>query len=78
MLVAATVLTGLGGLWLGGAAWLLFLLAYVALVAYLALLAQLRARRDEVRSKVRTLPPAPAPAARPMPSGVRIRTARGA
>lgn len=76
VLLAATLVTGIAGLWTGGAAWLLFLLAYVALFGYLALLAQLRARRDEARSKVRHLPPAAA--ARPLPSGVRIRTARGA
>lgn len=76
VLVVATVLTGIAGLWAGGIAWLFFLLAYVALFGYLALLAQLRARRDEARTKVRHL--APAPPARPLPSGVRIRSARGA
>lgn len=76
VLVGATVLTGIGGLLAGGVAWLLFLLAYVALFGYLALLVQLRARRDEARTKVRHL--TPAPAARPQPTGVRIRTARGA
>lgn len=75
-LAAATALTGILGLWLGGMAWLLFLLAYVTLVGYLALLAQLRARRDEAQTKVRHL--TPAPTARPMASGVRIRTAHGA
>lgn len=75
-LAVATALTGILGLWIGGIAWFLFLLAYVALVGYVALLAQLRARRDEVQTKVHHL--TPAPAARPLTSGVRIRTARGA
>ncbi|HVL98359.1 MAG TPA: hypothetical protein VM324_03615 [Egibacteraceae bacterium] len=76
VLVAAAVVTGVGGLWLGGVAWVPFLLAYAALFGYLALLAQLRARRDEARSKLAYLhPPRAQP---PLTSGVRIRTARGA
>lgn len=76
VLLAATALTGIAGLWLGGLAWLLFLLSYGALFGYLALLAQLRARRDEARAKLTYL--RPPPGQRPLTSGVRIRTARGA
>lgn len=76
VLGAATAVTGVLGLWLGGFAWVVFVLAYAALFGYVALLVQLRARRDEARDKLRYL--APPPVMRPLTSGVRIRTARGA
>lgn len=74
-LVAAVVAATVGGLTVGGLAWGLFLLAYVALFGYLALLAQLRARRDERHVKVRHLP---VPPARRPSTGVIVHSARGA
>lgn len=76
VLAAATAVTGIGGLLVGGIAWLLFVVAYAAFFGYVALLVQLRSRRDEAREKTHYL--APPPAVRPLTSGVRIRTARGA
>lgn len=76
VLAAATVVTGIGGLAFGGIVWLLFVVAYAALFGYIALLVQMRSRREEAREKLHYLPPQPA--MRPLTSGVRIRTARGA
>ena len=76
VLAAATVVTGIGGLAFGGIVWLLFVMAYAALFGYIALLVQMRSRREEAREKLHYLPPQPA--MRPLTSGVRIRTARGA
>lgn len=76
VLAAATVLTGFGGLLVGGRVWLLFLLSYVALSGYIALLVQLRTRREEAQEKLHYLDTQPP--LRPLSSGVRIRAARGA
>lgn len=75
MLLAAVVVTGLGGVWLGGVAWAVFLLTYVALVGYLVLLVQLRARREEAQRKVHVFPDAGVVTSAP-PRAVRVR--RGA
>lgn len=76
VLAVATALTGIAGLAVGGIVWLLFVVTYAALFGYIALLVQMRARREEAREKLHYLPPQPA--VRPLTSGVRIRTARGA
>ncbi|HWB71216.1 MAG TPA: hypothetical protein VG452_03295 [Egibacteraceae bacterium] len=75
-LQGAVGLTAVPAIALGGLLWLLFAAAWLALLVYVLLLLEHRARRDEIRRKVRRLPQRPAAVASTPPAVRESRAAR--
>lgn len=75
-LQGAVGLTAVPAIALGGLLWLLFAAAWLALLVYVLLLLEHRARRDEIRRKVRRLPQRPAAATSAPPAVRESRAAR--